>query len=113
MGIQTREELRELRLIQVREFEESGLPAQQWCDENDLRLPTLRYWKARAKQESASASGFVDITAISANDSCTAIIPLAGSGTITVRIKEFSIDVGMRADVATLKNVLSAVRQLC
>ena len=44
-------EKRALRMEQVAEYRQSGLSAEQWCQENELNLHTLKYWITKLNRE--------------------------------------------------------------
>ena len=49
-------ELYELRRSQINAFRESGLTADIWCQENHVKVSTLRYWLRRIRVKENSAA---------------------------------------------------------
>jgi hypothetical protein len=113
MSIESRKEINELRRAQVAEFEDSDVPAKQWCAENHISISTLHYWQRKLRQEKARTNNWVDISGLRQLDpDCTAIVPVS-HGSVTIRIGPYSVEVTRSTDTECLRTVLSVTATLC
>lgn len=49
------EEQRQLWILRIRDFEDSGLCLSEWCREKNIPISTMGYWKRKLKKEESAA----------------------------------------------------------
>ena len=79
-------EIRAMRTEQVAAYRSSGLPAQQFCTENQMNIHTLKYWISKLNRETRDdqepAYQWVSLSAESAEPSGLQV----NVGTVSVQI---------------------------
>lgn len=87
----------------------SGLTAMQWCEKNNIKLSTYKYWLTRLNKQKSSAT-----------DICWAEMKIPeetiqhpASPSITIRYEKFVIDVSERTDYRLLAEVLKTLHSVC
>lgn len=103
-------ELYELRHSQVDTFRKSGLTADEWCKENDMKISTFRYWlhKIHIKEN----------TATNQENQWMQLTPERQEVTgqfspIIVRIGSLSIELQSDFDRTAFADVVTAIQRLC
>jgi len=106
----------EIRKAQVSEFLSSGMGAKAWCEQNNMSLTCLRYWRRKLAAGGDAGGKWVDIASVANTGtlptSCTSIVPAAG-GSATIRIGAFSIEVARNTDAEALRTALAVAASLC
>lgn len=102
-------ELYELRLIQVNEFRRSGLTADEWCKENNMKISTFRYWLHKIHKENTAPNQEIQWMQLSPEP-----LEITGqSSPIIVRIGSLTIELQSDFDRTAFADVVTAIQRLC
>lgn len=91
------------------EFRSSGMTGKAWCREKGFKDSTLYYWIKRSKNRNPKPDKAIT----------WASLPLVNNekaglaGIITIRIKDFSLDLEPNFNKSALADALQVVMQLC
>ncbi|OPZ88192.1 MAG: hypothetical protein BWY74_03221 [Firmicutes bacterium ADurb.Bin419] len=87
----------------------SGLSARQWCEKNNIKISTYKYWITRLNKQKNSAT-----------DICWAemkipkeMIGHTASPSITIKYDNFVLDIHENTDLQLLAAVLKTLRSTC
>lgn len=103
-------ELHELRHIQVHAFRKSGLTADEWCKENNMKISTFRYWLHKIHIE--------ENTATEQENQWMQLTPerleITGqSSPIIVRLGPLIIELQSDFNRTAFADVVTAIQRLC
>lgn len=93
-----------IRRQQVCDYRVSGLTAEAWCSQNNLKVSTLRYWLNKCNREAKAdlkQDAFIELKPTAAKE-----VP------IILRIGAVSIELYSGFQVDTLREALAAIRSL-
>ena len=96
-------EKRALRMEQVAEYRQSGLSAEQWCQENELNLYTLRYWISKLNRETREPQ----------EESCQWVSLSTESPSLKVTIGNATITLQEGFDPELLRQIIQVLKATC
>ena len=91
------------------EFRNSGLTGKAWCKDKGIKPSTLYYWIKRFKNKNTTTVTSPRWASLSMPENSKKEVP----GKITIRIKDFSLEIDTNFDKEALADALSVVMQLC
>ena len=112
------EEERQLWRLRIREIEESGIRASDWCREHNIPESTVGYWKRLLKKEDASENApcwlKIDQPQNQSNVSRLQIPADAAAsvGVIALKYAGFSIELPIGCDTRQVFEMLQVLRAL-
>lgn len=94
----------------IEDYRSSGLTQKVWCEKNNIKIFTLRYWLRHedtnsAPKQSTQPISWVEIKPPSSNQ--------YASGSVKVSVKDFTIVLGGALEMQMLKDILRVMKEIC
>lgn len=91
------------------DYKDSGLSAKKWCENNQLKLNTFKYWLTRINKLNNTEENI-----------CFAEMKIPadtrkhnGSSSITIRYEKFAMDISEKTDLGLVAEVLKTLQSIC
>lgn len=104
----------EERIKQVKDCLASGLSVKKWCEQNDVSIKTIYYWKrcVEAGLDNQGDNSWVDLTS-SKTATCTALAISEKTCALSINRGDFKVEIVGAVDEENLCRVLRVVGTLC
>lgn len=93
----------------ISDYRSSGMTGKAWCKEKGIKESTLYYWIKRAKNKSSKTESNTKWASLSLTEG----FRKTSAAAITIKLRDFSLEIEPGFDKAALVDVLSIVMQLC
>jgi hypothetical protein len=93
----------------VADYKAGGLSVKKWCENNQLKLNTFKYWLSRINKLSNSETNICFAELKIPEDTRKHKV----SSSVTIRYENFAMDISEKTDLVFLAEVIKTLQSIC